>query len=75
MHAMQRAGSHAVAYDGARAVRMGGFGAAIYGPLQHYWYQNLERMMPTMSLQSFGSKVGKMRLWGVCFSAIPFAVR
>jgi protein Mpv17 len=53
----QSAGSQVTAFDAVRAARMGGFGATFYGPFQHYWYQHLERMLPTMSLQSFASKV------------------
>ena len=36
---------------------MGGWGAAFYGPFQHYWYQQLERTLPSRSAAHFGSKV------------------
>lgn len=54
----QRSSGAVPAFDGVRAARMAGFGAAFYGPFQHYWYQNLERIFPSKSTAHFGSKVG-----------------
>ncbi|KAL6755981.1 hypothetical protein V8C86DRAFT_2658701 [Haematococcus lacustris] len=44
-------------YDPARTLRMFGFGLCIYGPLQFYWYNWLEWMLPMKTTASFLAKV------------------
>jgi protein Mpv17 len=51
------AGAQPDAYDPSRTARMFGFGFLLYGPLQFYWYNLLDWLMPLRSVPNFITKV------------------
>ncbi|KAG2501722.1 hypothetical protein HYH03_000222 [Edaphochlamys debaryana] len=58
----RREGKPAPAYDPTRTARMLGYGFTWYGPLQYYWYNLLEHLMPIKTTATFLTKVASNQL-------------